>query len=164
MPTEELTQKEFARRIDRTPRLVRKLTNQGILPRLPNKKYPWPEAHDAWIEFKQTERERRYSGGDRDLREERARKVAADADLAELKLAQLRSELVHIDDLEKKLRTALHAVDTGLRNAPARHANDLAAAAEIEVPVAIRILEDVVEEVREALRREGQTSWDDDDE
>lgn len=151
-PAEELTQKELATRLGITTREVRNLHGHGI-PRLENGRYPWPDARHWYIHFKQAERERRQGGyEDLDLRRELARKTAAQADEAELRLAERRRELIHIRDVERLVREPLEQVDAALRNAPSRYASDLAELADISIPKAMQLLESIVERIRTDLR------------
>lgn len=150
---EELTQVELSKRLGITPRAIRKLHDHGI-PRLDNGRYPWPDVRHWYIRFKQDEAERRRGGGEElDLRAEQARKTAAQADEAELRLAERRRELVHIRDVEEMVREPLELVAAALKNAPSRYASDLAEAADIPIPRAMRLLEDIVERIRSDLRR-----------
>lgn len=149
---EELTQKELALRLGITTRAVRDLHAHGI-PRLPNGKYPWPDARHWYVRFKQDERERRKGSGEElDLRRELARKTAAQADEAELRLAERRRELIHIRDIERLVREPLEQVDAGLRNAPSRYAPELAELAGISIAKAMQFLEQIMERVRTDLR------------
>lgn len=163
MPDEELTQKAFADRIGRTPRVVRKHTKAGVLTRLPNGKYPWPEAHEQWLAHLKTERERRYAKKEKPiLDEERARKMAADADRAEMARDKDRGLYVTVDDMDRELRKLIGVVDAGLRNASSRYASELAQAAGIDLAVAAELLQAIFENVRGDLRRAGEELPDDD--
>lgn len=149
---EPLSQKEFAKRLGISTRAVRDLHAHGI-PRRKDGKYPWPEARHWYIRFKQDERERRQGGGeDLDLRREMARKTAAQADEAELRLAERRREMIHIRDIERLVREPLEQVDAGLRNASSRHAAELAELAGISIAKAMHFLEQVMERIRTDLR------------
>lgn len=153
MAVEELTQVEFAERIGVSTRAVRKLHDHEI-PRLPNGRYPWPEARHWYIRFKQEEVDRRRApAGELNLQAEMARKTAAQADAAELQLAERRREMIHIRDVEAMVRVPLEQVAAALKNAPSGYAEDLATEADIPIPRAMRILEDIVERIRADLRR-----------
>lgn len=153
MAAEGLTQLEFAERLGITTRAVRKLHDHGI-PRLDNGRYPWPEARHWYIKFKQEEVDRRRApAGELNLQTELARKTAAQADTAELQLAERRREMIHIRDLEELVRGPLEQVAAALKNAPSRYASALAEAADIPIPRAMRLLEDIVERIRGDLRR-----------
>lgn len=151
--TELLTQKDLATRLGITPRAVRDLHAHGI-PRRKTGKYPWPDARHWYIKFKQDERERRRGETeDLDLRREQARKTAAQADEAELRLAERRREMIHIRDVELLVREPLEQVDAALRNAPSRYASELAELADVSIPRAMQFLEDIVERIRGDLRQ-----------
>lgn len=154
--SENLTQQEFAKRIDRDVRTIRKHGDQ--IRRNQDGTYPWPEAHEDWLQIKLHERESRYGGKKQNLQDEQARKTAIQADIAALELAKLQGELVHIRDLERLVSAPLEAVDSALKSAPSRHAGRLAAAAKVKTPVAMRLLEDVIELVRADLRRTDETT------
>lgn len=111
---ERLTQKEAARRLGITPRALRKLGTYHEVPREKSGGYPWPRVRDWYIRFKQDEAVSRKTGGalapaDTDKKKAanyyaaRARKEEALAELRELEVAQLKGELVHVDDFEELL-------------------------------------------------------------
>lgn len=151
---EALLQTELATRLGITTRAVRKLHDHGIPRDEQTSRYPWPDARDWYIKFKQEEVDRRRGAGSAlDFQVERARKTAVQADREELKLAQERREMVHMDDVAELVRAPLERVDGALKNAPARHAGDLAEAAGIPAASAKRLLETVIEAIRGDLRR-----------
>jgi len=160
--TEALSQKELADRLNVSPRQVRNLTNEGVISRRRDGSYPWPKAHQEWIAFKMTERERRYSKDKLNLTEEQARHTAIKAEIAELDLAERRGELVHVEDSTRLVRAALEAVDASLKTAPSRYAQDLAAAVKVPTARALRLLEDIIENVRGDLRNARRDGDDDD--
>jgi phage terminase Nu1 subunit (DNA packaging protein) len=84
-----------------------------------------------------------------DFEEARARKVSAEADLAELQLATRRSELVEIDTVAGLVESAFATVRLRLLGMPARVAHRLAP---VRSAAAIRrVLEDDFREVLEEL-------------
>lgn len=93
--------------LDLTTRQVRNLEKDGILPTKAlgaRKFYPWPQANHAYIAY----RERLKSGpGITGLETARQRKMEAEAELAELKAAETRGELVpvhlHLDRVGRLL-------------------------------------------------------------
>ena len=84
-----------------------------------------------------------------------AEKTAAQAELAQMEVAKLRGELVALEDIKPLVRGPLEQVDAALRNAPARYAADLAAAAKLKDGLrrAQRILGDIIERIRDDLRK-----------
>lgn len=161
---EELSQVELAKRLGISPRAVRKLHGSDDRPGIPrgeNGSYPWPEARNWYLDFKKNEQARRHGGGGgHDFQKERARFTATRADLAELQLAEKRGELIHIRDVAELLRVPLEQANSTLKNAPARHAARLAEEAKIPTPVAMRMLEEIVELVRADLRAARHDSAD----
>lgn len=150
---ERLTQKDAAERLGITTRHLRDLTKRGVVTRLEDGSYPWPDVeteHDAFLEEAE---ERRSAGfGDGSYEQARARKVAAQARLAELEVQQREGELVALADVEAMLAEPLERVNSILQAAPSRHGSQLAKAAGIPLTEARSALADVVEEIRAELR------------
>lgn len=151
MADELLTQKALAEKLAITPRQIRNLHDQGI-PRQKSGKYPWPEARDWYIEFKQREHARRmgYEGGAGDSWERsRARKTAAQALLAELEVAERRGLLVPVDTIAETLTVVGERIRQRLLGMPDRWALELVG---IEEEVEAReVLERAVGEALEEL-------------
>jgi hypothetical protein len=159
---EELTQTAAAKRLTISTRELRKLDGREVagdpLPRLESGLYAWPDLQKWYVAFKQHERERRQrrqrgAGTPLNLQDEQARHTAARADIAELELAELRKLMFNFRDMAPLVRLPLERTLGSLRNGPARFAPTLAAAAEISVPVAMKILEDIVEEIVAELQK-----------
>lgn len=91
------------------------------------------------------------------------RKTAAQADLAELQVAELRADLMRIDDVEAEVRKAVTQVDAALRNIPARYAAELAAGTtkKMRTTQAMRLLDEIVERIRGDLRAFADDDGDD---
>lgn len=149
---EQLTQEEAARRLAITTRQLRRLTEA---PRLEGGLYPWPAVRNWYIEFKQEEVLRRRgmdgSASDR-FAEARARKTAAEAELKELELAVRRRELIPSSDVVVLVRAPLEAVDRTLRQQPRERARTWAKKLGVKEAEAMVLIEELVEEVRAALR------------
>lgn len=147
---ENLTQTELAQRLNRTPRQIRKLHDSGI-PRNTDGSYPWPQAHEWWVKFKQEEKERR-SGNDgktTELDRARAAKEWAIAGMRELELKEKLRELVSVDLMEQQVEDCCVAVRSALNNVPGKYAPRIIG---IEtVGKAQLVLQDVVDEVLAAL-------------
>lgn len=155
MADEHLSQKETAKRLGITPREVRNLgkRDDDSIPRGDDGKYPWPEARDWYVRFKQEELLRRRGldeGGS--YQDARAKKTAMQARLAELEVFRREGELVALSDIAVLVHSPLEAVDAALKSAPSRHAPELAAAAGLKVQEAKRHLDTIMEEVRSSLR------------
>lgn len=159
-----LTQIDCAERLGISTRQLRALSgSDGPVPRNEDGSYPWPECQKAYVAFKQQEKLKRTGHKETSEYEQaRARKVAAQARLAELEVLQREGELIALSDVEQMVRGPLEQVDAALRNVPARYASELAAAAKIKVPTAMELLEAVIERIRADLRALGDLDGDDD--
>lgn len=157
--TEAITQKRLAHRLNLSTRQVRKLTNQSVFQRDADGLYPWPQSLDDYIRHKQAEVQRR--AGPTDMAEVKLRKLSAEAEMAQIELAQIRQQMIAVDDVEADRRRMLEQLDATLRNAPSRHAPDLARSAKITIATAQRHLEAAIEEVRATLRSLGADDGDD---
>ena len=93
----DLTQKEAAERLAITPSWLRKLTKRGAVKRNSDRSYPWPQVRDQLRAFQRAGEEDRSAGfGDEGYEVARARKVAAQASLAELELLVREGELISV--------------------------------------------------------------------
>lgn len=121
MTTEQLSQKDLAKRLDLTTRQIRNLHSHGI-PRLDNGKYPWPDAQKWWVAFKQEEKVQRSGSGKEpsELDKARAEKERALAQLNQLKLEKELGNLVSIDYLDQQLLAALQQTRQVLNNLPGK--------------------------------------------
>ena len=150
---ERLTQKDAAARLVLSPRQLRDLTARQIITRQDDGKYLWPDIRAEYDAFKAKDAEKRKSGfGNQEYLEGRARKVTAEAEKAELDLEARKGNLISVLDLEVLVTRSLEPVDTILRNAPAKHAPELAKVAGITEAQARRLLANVLEGVRTDLR------------
>ena len=106
MKTKTISQKELGERINRTTRQIRKLTEEHGMPRNEDGTYPWPEALEWWVRFKQEEKERRTGTEDSKVSElDRARtsKEWALAQLREIELAEKEGRLIPLEVHEQRL-------------------------------------------------------------
>lgn len=127
MAAETLTQKDLAVRLAITPRQIRNLHDEG-LPREDSGRYPWPEARDWYVEFKQHEHVRRLgfeTGGSESFEKARARKTAAEADLKLLQLAERRGILVPVDVIQTTLARVAERIRQRILGIPDRWALEL---------------------------------------
>jgi phage terminase Nu1 subunit (DNA packaging protein) len=86
---EPVNQKIMAEILGLTPRYLRDLEEQGIIPRLEDGKYSVPDTVQSFVEFKTKTPE------DASLIQERTRLVKVQADRKELELARARGELLN---------------------------------------------------------------------
>lgn len=147
----EVTQKELAAAIKRTPRQVHNLTNEGVFKKNAGGKYPWPDSLHAWIDHRLQLEKRKHE--DRDLEEAELRKALADASLKEMKLAEARDEVVTQPTHKKEMSRMLLAVVQILDTFPAKHAPRLPG--DTPLPERVAALRRVSREVREELRKAG---------
>jgi len=92
-----LTQKELAELLGLTSRQIRNLTEEGILKTEPlgaREFYPWPASNHRYIAYKVERSRPAASSKEEHLR---ARKLAAETEIAELKAAEARRELIPFD-------------------------------------------------------------------
>lgn len=85
--------------------------------------YPWPEIQ-RWL-LDHVREEGRESVRPEDYEDAKARKMMAEAELAELDLAIRRRELMTVDEGQKALSEAFDRIAAQLKAAPTRHAHDL---------------------------------------
>lgn len=162
MPTENLTQSELSKRLARTTRQIRKLTEQHGMPRNEDGTYPWPEAQDWWVKFKQTEKERRggTDGGVTELDKARAAKEWALAGMRQLELDQLQGRLVTVDFMERQMEACFSAVRHVLNNTPGKFAPRLVGCDTVGRGQVL--LQEIVDEVLQTLI-EAEASLPDED-
>lgn len=148
-----LTQTEAAKRLGITPRQLRTLSGRGVVSRLADGSYPWPQAEEDYEAFTEESKRKRDAGfGDESYERARARKTAAQAELAEVAVAEKRRQLIPLTEVHALVRKPLEAVDAALKNAPSRHASSMASALGVKVPAAMKALQLITEEIRGELR------------
>lgn len=87
----EVSQKELAAAIKRTPRQVHNLTEKGVFTKTAGGKYPWPDSLHAFIDYQV---DLRSADEDDTVAELERRDAAATASLKELRLARERADVV----------------------------------------------------------------------
>ena len=93
----DVTQQEAARAIGKSTSWLRELTKRGIITRNPDKTYPDPRFREEYEAFKLASQKKRSDGyGDDSYEAARARKVAAQARLAELEVLVREGELISL--------------------------------------------------------------------
>ena len=149
---EELTQTEAAARLTITTRQLRRIPDE-FTGRLKSGKYPWPECQKGYIRFKQQDELRRRGHSETRASEyeaARARKVAAQARLAELEVALRESELIPIAVFREVIAEVADRVMGFLKNIPGAWPPQLTS---IDDPREIaRILRGLVDEAAEEVR------------
>lgn len=152
----EVSQKELAAAISRTTRTVYNLTEQGVFTKTPTGKYLLTESLNAFINYRVGLEVEQHL--ETDQAEAERRKAVADAETKELKLAQLRGELVtrvaHRAELTRLLGVVRQVMDTF----PAKHAHRIPGDAPL--PDRVGALRRVAREVLEELRRAGHGTED----
>ena len=146
----EVTKRELAGILGLSTRQIENLEAEG-LPRRADKNrkfYPIPDAVRWYVD-----RERRRAEPT-DFEEARARKMAAEARLAELMLAREEGKLLAIDDVEREWRQVLERLRAKLLSVPSRYAPALVGRRSI--PEAIQVLQQLVEETMLALSETGE--------
>lgn len=152
MPQENITQAELAKRLNRTTKQIRNLTNNQGMPRNADGSYPWPAAHEWWVKFKAEEKDRRRGSekGATDLDRARAAKELSLAEMAELTLLERKGELVSTDYLARQVEDCCVAVRAALNNVPGKYAPRIQGID--SVGKAQLVLQDIVDEVLRALQ------------
>jgi phage terminase Nu1 subunit (DNA packaging protein) len=162
----EVTQKELAAAIKRTPRQVHNLTEKGIFKRHASADdpdqlvYPWPASLHAFIDYAvgmEVDKNKETGEDEADRR-----KAVADAELKEMKVAQLRAQLlteeVHRQVVTRMARRIREVIDTF----PGKHAAKLPGDAPMNQRVGA--LRKIAEELLVELRRTSDVEDDDDEE
>lgn len=122
MARRKVTGTELAELLGVAPRSISRFVADGMPYKgeAQKRRYPWPECRTWYNErvakLAKAEVERKPEIDS--LHEAEKRKAAADAEMAELKLAKLRGELVAVDDFEAELRDILEKVKARIRQHP----------------------------------------------
>ena len=109
--------KVIASLFDITERRVQQLVAQGVIPKTERGRYELFPAVQGYIKFL---RERKLSEAVVSLDEARQRKLAAEAELAEIELAKARADVVRIDDVARQWDAILSGVRTRLLALPTK--------------------------------------------
>lgn len=149
---EALTRKELAARLDISERQVHNLVELGMPRRVRGKtvRYPWKLCHSWYIRFKQEEAVKRArAGSPADIDLARARKMEAEARMAEIELAKLEGELIPLDLFEEQLNVILDRLRAKMINLPGRWAPLLLGKRTIQEIIAV--LEEAAADAMKAL-------------
>jgi phage terminase Nu1 subunit (DNA packaging protein) len=109
--------KVIASLFDITERRVQQLVAQGVIPKTERGRYELFPAVQGYIKFL---RERKLSEAVVSLDEARQRKLAAEAEMAEIELAKARADVVRIDDVARQWDAILSGVRTRLLALPTK--------------------------------------------
>lgn len=109
--------------------------------------YPWPDVYH-WI-LDQIERRARENARPKDIEEAHKRKAAADAELAELELAERRNLLMTVEAYESIVGAAFARVAARLKAAPTKYAPRIVGLKTI--PDAVTILQAAFHECMDEL-------------
>lgn len=152
-----IKQKDLAAYLGLSTRQIRNLEAEGVLraelDERGRKVYPWPENNQRYLRYKIEEAKGKRTAHEESIQEAELRAALADAEMKEIKLAQLRGELIHIDDVEKLVREPLEAVAALLKSFKHRWSSVLVGC---ETPQeVIARLDPAIEEVIAILREAG---------
>lgn len=164
-PIREFSQQELARAIGRTTRQVRNLTDQEVFRRVPSEAkpntlvYPWPESMQLWVDY--CVAQSRPDPADNEMEDAELRKAVADAELAELKVAKLRGEVVDRETFRQVLGSVLERVRLRLDAMPGEYASEVLGLSTIAE--AVPVIRSIADRVRAELRDVGVMTDDEDD-
>jgi phage terminase Nu1 subunit (DNA packaging protein) len=153
----EATQKELAAMIKRSARQVHNLTEQGVFARVASKErpgqlvYPMPDSLHAFIDYQIGLQVEELQGTD--AKEADRRKSVADAELKEMKVAQMRRDLAAVDEHRREITRVLRRVREAIDVFPGKHAPKLPGDAPMSERVAA--LRKIARELMDDLRRAG---------
>ena len=99
-----------------TPRRVQQLAKEGIIPKAGRGKYPLAASVRGYITYLQGKVENPDADGRINLNEERARKLRAEADLAEMEVAKRRGDLIDAGEVTEAWQMVLGEVRANLLN------------------------------------------------
>lgn len=152
-----ISQTELAAHLGLSTRQVRNLEAQGVLRAELNasgkKAYPWPESNHRYWQSKLEEAKGARTSTEASIEDATLRKALADAEAAELRVAELKRELIHVRDVEALVAEPLEAVGSLVRNLPNRWASVLVGCSTPQEVIAR--LRPVVAEMLDALREVG---------
>ncbi len=113
---------EVAKELDLSTKMVGELIVRGTITKKGRGKYDVVEARTEYIRHLRKVAAGRANAGELDLGEERARLAKEQADAKEMENANLRGELVFIDDVAKQFGQQASAVKTRLLAIPSKSA------------------------------------------
>lgn len=106
-------------------RRVQQLTKEGVIPKADRGRYELAPAVQGYIRYLQ-DRNLKVDGKDIiDFNAERARKLRAEADIAEIEAATKRAEVATITQVQRSVENAFAEVRANMRNIPSRLATQI---------------------------------------
>lgn len=160
------TQKELAAFIKRSARQVHNLTEKGVFARVVHPDDPGRIYYDlaasvqSWIAYQVGLETAAAKETDED--EAERRKAVADAELKEMKVAQLRGSLITVEQHRREMQRVLRRVRESIDTFPGKHAAKLPGDASMNDRV--KALRKVALELMAELRTAADVTDDDDDE
>jgi phage terminase Nu1 subunit (DNA packaging protein) len=109
--------------LDLTPRRVQQLAKEGVIPRAERGRYELVLAVRGYIRYL---KERSLNPGVISFDEVRARKTAAEAEMAELELSERKKQLVPMEDVAEKWLELISTCRTKILSMPAKLAGVVA--------------------------------------
>jgi phage terminase Nu1 subunit (DNA packaging protein) len=106
-------------------RRVQQLTKDGIIPKADRGRYELAPVVQGYIRFLQDRNLKADNNLVIDVNSEKARKIKAEADIAELEAAKKKGETANIKDVRVAVEKAFAEVRTNMRNIPSRLATQL---------------------------------------
>lgn len=153
-----INQKELAKRLELTPQRIRAMHDEGLEFKKEGREnlYPWPKTREWYADRKEEERRARAEnagrrgGGSEIEKEARARKMAAQARLAEIELAKAQAALIPMTVHEEIVTQLAERLVAAIKNLPQSWAKQLTA---IDDPRKVaKVLRKVSAELVEDLR------------
>lgn len=135
----EISAKDLAEICNVTQTRLYQLSVEGAIPKEKRSKHRLVECVKGYIRFLQVRQKRGRAIASNDIEESRARKAAADAEIAELDLAKARSEIITLKDHDAVLSNVYEIIKTSLLAIPTRSTPNIAQAN------GIREIKDVLE-------------------
>ena len=106
-------------------RRVQQLTKEGVIPKADRGRYELAPAVQGYIRYL-ADRNLKVDGKEIiDFNAERARKLRAEADIAELEAARKRSEVATVSQVQRSVENAFAEVRANMRNIPSRLATQI---------------------------------------
>lgn len=109
--------KTISKLLDLSPRRVQQLVKEGVIPKMERGRYELVPVVRAYIHYL---RERNIQAGVVSLEEVRTRKIKAEAELAEIDLAQQRGETINVDAAAIVWGEVLGVAKSRLMSVPAK--------------------------------------------
>jgi phage terminase Nu1 subunit (DNA packaging protein) len=150
-----VTQQQLADILGLSTRQIRNLEHEGLPLRAEGKRklYPIPDAVRWYVQREQARVE------PTDYEEAKARKMAAEAELAEIQRDRERGRLLAIEDVEREHRKMLERLAAALKSAPAKYAPRLVGRR--TVPEMMHALKAAIDDLMLALSELGDEQPDD---